>query len=687
MQVSDLDKIPEAMLKRVLLVEDDANIRRMLDTMLIKRGYDVDAFDNGENAWQCYQQKHHPLVILDWMLPGISGIDLCRRIRKHPEAEYCTIIIETARTAQQDLMQALDAGADDYLPKPLSMQMFQVRLAIAERAVREKIGRKLAEEKLEESEEVYRLLVQALPDMVYKLDENGIFTFVSNASDQFGYSPEDLLGKHFAELVSEEDADRISRNLVLPRYEGRETGDDDAPKLFDEKRGRKRKTAHLEVRIRPSDAKRSDSTRQRPLLGEVNACGIYAEEGAKAKGFLGTSGIIRDITKRKEMQEALILSERMAAVGTLAGGVAHEFNNLHAIIKGYLEMAIAARDIPPKVKGWLKIALESTLHGADVTHNLLALCGRSTGRKRRVNISDIVTSTLKIVRNEFATEGIKIDLQIQEPPPAVADRTQIGQVIMNFLINARHAMKESDTKHITVSCGVEDSRIFIRASDTGCGIPPEIINRIFDPFFTTKGERAEGTLTQNDLKGVGLGLSICSTIAREHGGEITVQSKLGQGTAFTLWLPIPEPGSGNDEGGPNRDPQPRKQVDFSAHQGKRILVLDDEQHIRELLTSVLEAKGFTVTATDDGRAALQMHREQPFDLILVDLQMPKISGEEFLTELQCQKPAKKSTSVVMTGKLIGDIPEGRSDLTIFSAVPKPFNMQELLHAIHGALEN
>ncbi len=679
MDTSSEDDIltPEA--KQALLVEDDPPIRRMLEKSLQRRGYAVESFDNGDAAWASYQTHPRPLVILDWMLPGLDGIEICRRIREAPEGASCTILIETARSDPKDLQEALRAGADDYFMKPIQMRVFEVRLAVAENSMRQKLARARAEAKLRESEAMYRMLVHALPDMVYKLDEEGAFAFVSEAADQFGYNAEDLIGKHFNELLVPGEIDRLSRDAVLPRFRGRSTGVKGAPKLFDERRARPRKTAHLEVKL-TAGSKAPEGVEE--IVGEVNACGMYDTEDDSG-AFLGSTGIIRDVTARKEMERALIVSERANAVGALAGGIAHQFNNLHAIIKGYLELTRDLDGLPDKAREYLDVAHESTLQGAAVTHSLLAFCGRKKQRheKKPVRLQEAVESTVKIVLREFASEGIVIDTDLQEVPELLADAGQVSQVLMNLLINARHAMLETPEKRIVIRAGVRAERAFVAVADTGCGIPADALSRVFDPFFTTKGEYAEALSGQANVRGVGLGLSVANTIAREHGGELQVESAPGAGSTFTLWLPL----RGRDAAG-----EAASETDLSAAeqrrlQGARVLILEDEAHLRDLYTTVLSAEGAAATATDDAAEALRLHGETPFDLFLVDLQMPKLPGGEFLRRLRTAQPGDHPAAIIVTGRLDPDDLAAAGEKAVFDTLAKPVDRVTLLRRISAAL--
>jgi len=203
---------------------------------------------------------------------------------------------------------------------------------------------------------------------------------------------------------------------------------------------------------------------------------------------MGTVGVIRDVTLRKINEKNMIHFERMVALGTLSGGVAHEFNNLHAVIKGYLELVLQDQTLGAGLREHLDVVYENTQQAVEVTKHLLAFCGKQSGKQKMESLKSVINKSVRIIKREFETEGITINFQIDQDIEVPVLGGQIGQVLLNFLINARHAMMESQEKRIEIQAGVDGERAYVRLSDTGCGIPEKEISRLFDPFFTTKGE-------------------------------------------------------------------------------------------------------------------------------------------------------------------------------------------------------
>ena len=388
------------------------------------------------------------------------------------------------------------------------------------------------------------------------------------------------------------------------------------------------------------------------------------------KGGFATAAT--DITARRQAQEALTRSQQLAAVGTLAGGIAHEFNNLNAIVLGNLELTLRSQELNAKDRRRLEAMQQAVVRAIDVTKDLLAFARQEKSVQRPTSLIDVVQGTLGVVGRELETEGIEIVVRSRPIPQLVLDAGQIGQTLMNLLINARHAMLDSPEKTLTVELGTEGERAFVRFTDTGVGIPAESLPDLFLPFFTTKGEHATGDSPLAKVQGTGLGLSVCTTIVRDHGGEITVESQPGEGSSFTVWLPIPTAPLT-----PDADDEPVP----AAH----ILVVDDEEMIRLLLTEVLEDAGHSVEATDDARQALELVENGAFDVIILDLQMPKMSGVDFLRAVRRIDLDQLPAVLVATGKFTDENLQGYAGLGVFETIYKPFDWGVVLPRIADAL--
>jgi signal transduction histidine kinase len=223
----------------------------------------------------------------------------------------------------------------------------------------------------------------------------------------------------------------------------------------------------------------------------------------------------------------------MDVASFLAVGIAHEFNNLHGGIQNHVELILEDEALPGQVRKDLQVILKTLRRASGITKQLDKFARRIPPNKEPSSLSEVIGDTLDLLSREYENEGIKTDLQNGRGiPELVMDSAQIGQVLLNLFINARDAMRGRAPKVLRVETGFQGGRVFVKVSDTGIGIAGEHIEHIFEPVFTTK-RNVDGT----DAHGLGLGLAVCKTIVREHGGEIEVSSTQGIGTTFTIWLP------------------------------------------------------------------------------------------------------------------------------------------------------
>ena len=392
-------------------------------------------------------------------------------------------------------------------------------------------------------------------------------------------------------------------------------------------------------------------------------------------------GMIEDITQRKHSEEMLILSERMAAVGTMASGVAHEFNNIHTGVLGFAELGARLEGIPEPARTYFETIRNASLRARDLTANLLSCSDRQNTKMVSADVNMTTRESYALAERDFISDGVAIECAFGEVPSFLMDRAQIGQVVLNFLINARHALIGCPEKKIRISSGMTGDEAWVRIVDSGCGIPQETQQKIFTPFFSTKGEHARANSPQATVRGTGLGLAVCHTIANNHNGRIEVESQVGFGSSFTLYLPLI-----TEDKGPFESQVESAEFLGMIGRGGRILVVDDEPHVRELIVQVLTDQGYEVIATDDGNEGLLIIRNQGIDLALVDMQMPKMSGLDFLNQLQMLAEGRRPAAVVVTGKLYEAAASAPFELDVFGTLAKPFVVDELRAMVHAAMQ-
>jgi two-component system, cell cycle sensor histidine kinase and response regulator CckA len=248
-------------------------------------------------------------------------------------------------------------------------------------------------------------------------------------------------------------------------------------------------------------------------------------------------GVARDITEMRRTQAAMVQAERLAAVGTLASGVAHEYNNIHTVVLGHLEVLARGEHLSAADRELIETIRAAVLRASGVTQNILTFAHAPRSERRPTSLSAIAEGAVRFVASAFASDAISVEMRLDGAPEVTVDPGQISQVVMNLLINARDALTGSTERKIVLESGATDGYVELTIRDTGCGIPEEDLGKIFLPFFTTKGEHARPGSPLSAVRGTGLGLSVSSTLLELNGGRMLVESHVGRGTAVTIRFP------------------------------------------------------------------------------------------------------------------------------------------------------
>jgi len=409
-------------------------------------------------------------------------------------------------------------------------------------------------------------------------------------------------------------------------------------------------------------------------------------DGTQREALLGSlpidnenvMGIARDITDELVLAEQLRQTQKMEAIGTLAGGIAHDFNNILSAILGYSELALTGLNPNNPIKNKIEAIYSAGERARDLVSQILTFSRKDEQTKLQVELRTIVKDALKILRPAIPAT-IEIQTQLKVKGPILADPSRIHQVIMNLCTNASQAMLATGgTLNISMSEVEMEGEAAINAqildgdyvklmiSDTGTGIPPEHLDRIFDPFFTTKEVG----------KGTGLGLSVVHGIIKRQKGSILVESEVGSGTAFEVYLPL------SDE----INQCEKRPIDLLTGGDEHILLVDDEQDILNIETEMLKTLGYAVTATNNPKDALETFAKHPeqFDLVITDMTMPAMTGDKFIKELE--KIVPNIPTILCTGysELISK--EKAASLGINEFLMKPISMVDFSNTIRGVLD-
>ena len=381
----------------------------------------------------------------------------------------------------------------------------------------------------------------------------------------------------------------------------------------------------------------------------------------------GTVLVFEDQTEKRRLQEQLIQSEKMSAIGQLIAGVAHDLNNPLASVVGFSDFLAEAGEVPPRLAEPLQVIRQEAERAATIVKNLLSFARRQEGERRLQPIKPILESTLQLLANQLMASRIEATLRVEPDLPEVeVNGNQIKQVFVNLINNGAQAIAE--TGHggrIWVTAKRWLDGVAVSVTDSGPGIPDEIAGRVFEPFFTTKPEG----------KGTGLGLSICQGILKEHGGRLTLEAKPGAGATFIVELPGTTP--------PAAPPEHAAEPGAPARK-LRVLVVDDEPHILHYMSATLESWGHTVEVASDGHYALERALAEPFDVIICDLRMPHLGGREMYHKLAHQDPHAAERVIFATGDTV------RGDTLRFLEsigrpyLHKPFTLAELRRVLGAA---
>jgi signal transduction histidine kinase len=380
-----------------------------------------------------------------------------------------------------------------------------------------------------------------------------------------------------------------------------------------------------------------------------------------------------DVTEQRELERRLLKQEKQSLLDTLVGGVAHELNNKLTPVMGFAELVRQSKEDSIRLYGDLMV--KSVTEAAAIIRQLLQLSKPSAAELRSLDLRSILEEALVMLRFQLRESQVTVRTTLPPTPVMVrADGSQLKQVVFNLVINALQALGKQPTGVLEVGVWTEAGSGQVRVIDNGPGIPPENLERIFDPFFTTKGPD----------KGTGLGLSVCSSIVRQHGGEISVHSRLGAGATFVVSLPLQ-----SDSASVSASPVPRFETEparpLTRH---RVLVADDEIVIRRLLQEILAGRfGCRVDVVADGFEALERLASGTYSLLISDVRMPGMSGTELFQKLRQTQPELTERMIFITGHPGEKALQTELEQSGVPVVLKPFSVGDLVAACEPFLRD
>jgi len=579
--------------KQVLVVEDNEGLNKLIQKALNREGFDCFGVLSGADAIEMIKKNPNQVLLIDQQLPDMDGTDLVKNLIDHTHD-----IIFVAMTGHGDekvAVEMMKLGARDYLIK--SFDLTDILPMVFKRVFNEME----TEQKLVQAEEELKKLgaaVQQSPVSIIITDLEGCIEYVNpKFCNLTGYSKQDAIGKNPNILQSGMAPTGLYNNLWETILAGKE--------WRGEFQNKKKNGEHYweDALISP----------------------IFNSDGAITH-FLAVK---EDITDRKQFEKHILQTQKMESIGNLAGGIAHDFNNILFPIVGMSELLL--EDLPPDSLDYENAneILKAGKRGSELVKQILTFSRQNEHKMMPMRIQQVLKEVLKLSRSSIPVD-IKIKQNIQQNCGMVdADPTQVHQVAMNLITNAYHAVEPSGGEIIVelseTDCNIYDLQstslapglyAVLTVSDSGVGIDPIILGKIFEPYFTTKEQG----------KGTGLGLSVVYGIIREHKGDIRVDSEIGKGTTFTVYLPVIKKLNQSKDIGT---------IDQIPTGTERVLIVDDEISVAQLEKQMLERLGYTVIEYSSSQIALDAFRKTPYsyDLVISDMTMPDMTGDRLAQKL------------------------------------------------------
>lgn len=619
----------------VLIVEDERIVAKDLEDTLAELGYATSAIASTADEAVAEASKRCPdVVLMDIRIKGEQdGVETAELLRRRFDVP---VVYLTAHADEATLERAKKTEPYAYLVKPVKSNALRSALEIA-------LHRHRLERRLRERERWFSTIVRSIADAIVAVDLAGNITLLNPAAEL-------LLGKKL------EDVAGLPAREVL-RFLPTQTEDGDDPPLYRALEDRK------QVHLPEGTLIGSDGT---PRIVSDSAAPVMDEEQ-----LLGAVMVFRDVTEQKRLQNQLELSDRLASLGTMAAGVAHEINNPLAVVMANASLLLEERGTVPRAEQELDALTEiSTAAGriANIVRDLMTFARPTQRTTGKADVRRAVAWAVRTTSHEFRHRA-RVLADVGDVSLVAIDEVRLGQVLVNLLVNAAQAIAPGDATNNEVSIRARaegEDRVVIEVRDSGAGMPKEIEKRVFEPFFTTKPV-GEGT---------GVGLSISRGMVRSAGGDIDVESVVGRGTTFRIALP---------RATVENPVPPAAAAPATARRRGRILVVDDEDIVLRTLQRIL-ADHDVVCASSVHAATSLIERGERFDAVLSDVMMPDATGIALYEWLLARDPDLAARILFMTGGAATPGVDAFLGSIENPHIEKPFSVEQLRSEIRKLLE-
>ena len=642
----------------ILIVDDQPLSIKLMEALLRQKGFKTTSANSGVQALDYLKENTPDLVMLDVMMPGMSGFEVSEIMRQDPKTADIPIIFVTARDDADTISKCFEAGGNDYAAKPLRIYELLARVKLALTSSLHKKRAIASEEALEENKAFLKKIIDENPAQIFVINDKGQFLLANEKfADLINISADSVIGKSFEELKEQGVVLNHLKNIIK-----------DTDTVL--KQAKSKHSFEMSY-LTPEGYEKWLICTRLPFIFHNEQCVL---------------GINLDFTnmkttelEKKKLEDQLAQSQKMEVIGTLAGGIAHDFNNMLAVILGYSDLAKNTLPSEAKQINHLNEVIKAGNRAKDLVKQILNFSRQTEIQHVDISLTVIVKEVVKMVKSTLPS-NIECVMHVDQNSGFVrGDQTQMHQVLMNLCVNANQAMPEGGTLTVKLvnhneneSCpdcqaSLPGQFVHLSVSDTGMGMPESVKKRIFEPYFTTKEVG----------KGTGMGLAVVHGIINQHNGHICVHSEEGKGTTFNVLLPSSSSALNKSD--------TQQFIDYAGKEA--IMIVDDETMVGELVRETLSMQGYDTELFFDSQEAVEHFNQNPdkYDMVLTDYMMPGLTGDKLAASIR--EVNEKIPIILATGFSNNITKEAALSIGITEFIMKPIVGEDLCKAVRNCLNN